>query len=91
MNTITMSFEQYVDLFVKAHGEVCKRSEAAKILNCSARKINSMLEDGRLDWACEGTRVDVRSILRFKTAPAKAEQEARIERIKMRNGTSYAV
>ena len=86
-----MSFEQYVDLFVKAHGEVCKRSEAAKILNINPRTNNAMIVDGRLRAACEGTRVDVRSIARYIAAPAKAEQEARIERIKMRNGTNFAV
>lgn len=79
------------ELMVKCYGEVCKRTEAARILSRNIQTINAMLSDGRLDAACEGTRVDVRSIARYIAAPAKAEEEGRVTRIKRRNGSEWAV
>lgn len=84
-------FEERADLMVKCYGEVCKRSEAARILGRNPTTINAMLADGRLDAACEGTRVDVRSIARYISAPAQADEEARITRLKRRNGSEWAV
>lgn len=86
-----INLDERAELMVRAYGEVCKRSEAARILNRSAETINAMLLDGRLESACEGTRVDVRSIARYIAAPAKAEEEGRVARIKRRNGSSWAV
>ena len=86
-----VNFEERADLMVRAYGEVCKRSDAARLLNVDSRTINAMLSDGRLDWACQGTRVDVRSIARFIAAPAEAEENARIERLKRRAGSEYVV
>lgn len=78
-------------LMVKAYGEVCKKVDAARILGRNIGTINAMLTDGRLEAACEGTRVDVRSIARYIAAPAKIEENARITRIKRRNGSEWAV
>ena len=86
-----MAYEERAALMVAAYGEVCKRSEAAKILGRNIATINAMLSDGRLDWACEGTRVDVRSIARYITSPAETEEKGRIARIRRRNGSSWAV
>lgn len=84
-------YAERAELMVKCYGEVCKRSEAARILGRNSATINAMLADGRLDPACEGTRVDVRSIARYISAPAQAEEKGRITRIKRRNGSEWAV
>ena len=47
---------------VQKHGEACTRTTAAKILSCSTQTINAMLRDGRIQAACGGERVDVRSL-----------------------------
>lgn len=86
-----IDYAERADLMVKAHGEVCKRSDAARILGRNIATINAMLSDGRLEWACEGTRVDVRSIARYIAAPAQIEEDGRINRIKRRNGCNWAV
>lgn len=79
------------ELMVKAYGEVCKRTEAAKILGRNVATINAMMSDGRLDAACEGTRVDVRSIARYIAAPAQHEENGRINRMKRKYGSEWAV
>lgn len=79
------------ELMVRAYGEVCKRTEAARMLNRNIGTINAMLTDGRLEPACEGSRVDVRSIARYIAAPAQIEENARVTRIKRRNGSEWAV
>ena len=79
------------ELMVRAYGEVCKRAEAARILNRNIATINAMLTDGRLEPACEGSRVDVRSIARYIATPAQIEENARITRIKRRNGSEWVV
>ena len=52
---------RYEDM-VRLYGEVCRQMVAAKILDVSRATIYRMCLDGRLRTACEGTRVDVRSI-----------------------------
>lgn len=86
-----IAYDERAELMVRCYGEVCKRSEAARILGRNSATINAMLADGRLDPACEGTRVDVRSIARYIAAPAQEEEKARITRIKRRNGSGFAV
>ena len=69
------------------YGEVCKRSVAARILGCSKGKIRAMLEDGRLELACGGTMVDVRSIAAYITRPREMNAEARQRKM----GRTWAV
>ena len=76
-----------LDDMLSRYGEVCTRVAAARILGCSTGKIKAMLTDGRLETACGGTMVDVRSIAEYITAPAAAEFEAR----KRRSGRKWAV
>lgn len=83
--------DERADLMVKCYGEACRKAEAARILSVNPRTINAMLTDGRLAPACEGTRVDVRSIAGYIAAPAKAEEAGRVERIKQRNGSEWAM
>lgn len=80
-----------VTVMVMLHGEVCSKREAARILDCSASRINAMIGDGRLEAACEGKKVDVRSIARYIAAPAQEDEEARMRRIKMRHRSDWAV
>lgn len=79
------------EALVDKYGEVCKKTKAAHILGKSANTINAMLRDGRLDYACAGTMVDVRSIARYMAAPRLEEHKGRINRIKQRTGSKYAV
>ena len=86
-----IDYSDRAPVMVLLHGEVCSKREAGKILGCGAGKIGSMIADGRLDAACEGKKVDVRSIARYIAAPAKEDEAARIRRIKMKNNSNYAV
>lgn len=47
---------------VDKHGEACTKAQAARLISCGTSTINAMLRDGRIRSACEGTRVDVRSL-----------------------------
>ena len=79
------------EALVGKYGEVCRKRTAGHILSRSPNTINAMLRDGRLDSACAGTMVDVRSIARYIAAPKVEENKARIRRIKERNGSQWAV
>lgn len=80
-----------VEEMVDRYGEVCKRTKAAHILDRSVNTINAMLRDGRLDYACGGTMVDVRSIARYIAAPDIRENEGKIRRLRDRRGLEYSV
>ena len=62
---------------LERYGEVCTRVAAARILGCSTGKIKNMLRDGRLETACGGTMVDVRSIAEYIERPRQADEMAR--------------
>jgi hypothetical protein len=66
---------------LERYGEVCTRVAAAKILGCSTGKIKSMLHDGRLETACGGTMVDVRSISEYIVQPRQSDEAARQRRM----------
>lgn len=86
-----MTLKERTDDMLIRYGEVCRRSQTAKILHCSAQRVNAMLADGRLDWACGGEMVDVRSIARYICSPATLDEEARKRRYRRRNNTKYCV
>ena len=50
---------------VLTHGEVVDKSVAARILGVTRATVYAMLADGRIESACEGARVSVRSIARY--------------------------
>lgn len=50
---------------VNNYGEYVDKSTAARILGVSRATVYTMLKDGRIKGACEGKRVDVRSIARY--------------------------
>lgn len=79
------------EMLVQAHGETCSFSDAGRILGVGRSTAKRMCDDGRLDAACGGERVDVRSIARYIISPAERNEEARIRRAKLRRGSSYAV
>ena len=86
-----MTFEERAESMVRMYGEVCTKAAAARILNCSPSTICSMVKDGRLDTACEGTRIDVHSIARYIINPKKEDFEARKRRLMIRNKTQWIV
>lgn len=66
-----------LDDMLERYGEVCTRVAASKILGCSVGKIKNMLNDGRLETACGGEMVDVRSIARYIIQPKQSDEAAR--------------
>lgn len=66
---------------LERYGEVCTRVAAARILGCSTGKIKCMLHDGRLETACGGTMVDVRSIAAYIVQPRQADEMAKQRRM----------
>ena len=89
--TITLTAEQLAELLasrvvdrhaamVEKHGEACTKSQAARIISCSPTTITAMLEDGRLKSACEGTRVDVRSLADYIENRGEMDHAARMRR-----------
>lgn len=78
-------------LMVQLYGECCKRVTAMKILSVSSKTLNGMLTDGRVDTACDGAMVDVRSMARYIARRPQADYEARLERTKKRNHSNWAI
>ena len=68
-----------------------QRSKAARILGCSPCTVTHMLEDGRLDEACAGAKVDVRSIARYIQQPKEQDYEARRRKAMLRHKSNWAV
>lgn len=60
-----MTSEERAAIMLELYGEACTKAQAAKMLNCSGGTIANMIEDGRIEAACAGTRVDVRSIAEY--------------------------
>ena len=86
-----IDYNDRATVMVLIHGEVCKKAAAARILDCGPEMINQMLKDGRLDAACEGTMVDVRSIARYIAAPKQEDFAAKQRRRRERTGCKYVV
>ena len=53
------------EALVAHYGAHVDESTAAQILSVTRATVYAMLEDGRIEGACEGKRVDVRSIARY--------------------------
>lgn len=61
---------------VERLGEACKVDAAAHELDCSTRTVYRLLESGKILAACEGSRVDVRSLADYiERRPHRNEQE----------------
>ena len=59
------------------YGEVCTKTQAARILGRSPKTVRAMLADGRLAEACGGSMVDVRSIAAYICQPRQVDEMAR--------------
>lgn len=75
-----MTLQERETVLVAQHGEVTTVTNAARVLSRARNTIIAMLKDGRLDYACEGTRVDVRSIARYIMAPKQEDFNAKVRR-----------
>lgn len=82
-----MTDQERLNDMLERYGEVCTRVAAARILGCSTGKIKNMLRDGRLETACGGTMVDVRSIAEYIVQPRQSDEAARQRRM----GRKWAV
>lgn len=65
---------------VERLGEACTRTTAAHEIECSVTTINRMVEDGRISTACEGTKIDVRSLADYIERRPEANREARMNK-----------
>ena len=86
-----MTVTERAELLVQQHGEVCTKAEAGRILSCGYKKICRMIADGRIDEACAGTQVDVRSIARYISQPRQEDFEARKRRMQLKYNSEFAV
>lgn len=88
---MTYTPEERTDVMIRTYGEVCTRAAAARILGRNVKTIGVMIADGRIEEACGGTMVDVRSIARYIAQPKQADNEARKRRIKIKYNSEFAV
>ena len=79
------------EVMVRNYGEACTKAAAARILGRHVRTVGKMLNDGRLDYACAGTMVDVRSIARYISQPKQEDFAAKKRRIQLKYNSEFAV
>ena len=63
--------EAKVEVMVEELGEYIDKTTAALVLGVTRTTVYTMLRDGRLEGACGGKKVDVRSIARYLRSPRK--------------------
>lgn len=95
---VTVDIDSIVDAVIKRlsgdrigtltarYGEACNRKKAAEIIGCSPVTISSLIRDGRINSACEGTRVDVRSLAEYIEDKPNKDRQAKIKRRMERTG-----
>lgn len=86
-----MTIEERTAVMIQCVGEACTKTQACRILGRGWNTIQAMLEDGRLRYACGGERVDTRSIAEYIETPKQHDWEARKQKIKLRQQSSWAV
>lgn len=86
-----MEPNERAQLMIKAYGEAVTYATAGKVIERSPNTIKLMIEDGRLDAACEGTRVDVYSLARYICKPKEIDFEARAKKRMGKTGCRFAV
>lgn len=69
------------DKMTAQYGEVVNFTGAARILGVNRSTVQQMLEDGRLSYACAGTRVDVRSIAAYIMMPKAMDHIAKNKKL----------
>lgn len=60
------------------YGEIVTKKDARAILGIGHEKVTQMLKDGRLDPACEGQMISVRSIARYMQNPKQQDWNAKM-------------
>lgn len=58
------SVDRYAAM-VDRYGEACRIEQACEALNVSRTTVYRMVVDGKIKTACDGKRIDVRSIARY--------------------------
>lgn len=86
-----MTQQERVDMMVRTYGEVCTRAEASRILSRTPKTISLMLADGRIEEACAGSMVDVRSIARYISQPRQEDFQAKQRKLKLKYNSEFAV
>lgn len=86
-----MTYEERSRLMVAEHGETCSKAAAARIMGCDPHTIARWIADGRIDAACAGTRIDVRSLARYLAAPVEENFKARKRVYTLRTGCEFYV
>jgi len=61
------------DELTERYGEYVDKTVAARILGVTRATVYAMLEDGRIEGACEGRRVTVQSIAQYMMKPKLGE------------------
>jgi len=61
------------DELAARYGEYVDKTVAARILGVTRATVYAMLDDGRIEGACEGRRVSVQSIARYMMKPKLGE------------------
>lgn len=61
-------------------GEACSKTAAARAIDSSRMTIDNMLKDGRIKYACEGTRVDVRSLADYIERRKEIDHDTRLRK-----------
>lgn len=59
---------------IDVHGKYVDKTTAARILGVTRATVYAMLKDGRIEGACSGRRVDVRSIARYMASSGKRKR-----------------
>ena len=88
---MAMTVEERTEMMVQMYGEVCTKAAAARILGRNVKTLGGMIADGRIDEACAGPMVDVRSIARYITQPKQEDFEAKKRRVKLKYSSEFAV
>lgn len=86
-----ISYDERCRIMVEKYGEVCTKAAAGRIMGRDPRTIGQWIRDGRIDDACAGTMVDVRSLARYLTAPKQEDFEARMRKRVQQTGCEFYV
>ena len=64
------------EALVAQYGEYVDKTATAKILGVTRATVYAMLSDGRIEGACSGRRVSVRSIARYMATPRNRKNQS---------------
>lgn len=87
----SMTYEERSRIMVEQYGESCTKVAAGRIMGCDPRTISRWIADGRIEDACCGTRVDVRSLARYLSAKKQVDEELRKRKVSMRYNCEFVV